>query len=81
MSDLLGAARGRAFLLIIHDLTGLDEFDEIVVLDRGRVAERGTHARLITETLSGTDEQKSEERFYARSSDPHGNTPENGATQ
>lgn len=81
MSDLLQATRGRAVLLITHDLTGLDEFDEIVVLDRGRVAERGTHARLITEALSGTDEQKREERFYARSLTRTGNIPENGAIQ
>ena len=29
------------------DLDGLDQVDEIVVLDRGRVAERGTHAELL----------------------------------
>jgi ABC-type multidrug transport system ATPase subunit len=81
MSDLLQATRGRAVLLITHDLTGLDEFDEIVVLDQGRVAERGTHIQLITETLSGTDEQKREDRFYARSLTRAGNTPENGAIQ
>jgi ABC-type multidrug transport system fused ATPase/permease subunit len=28
-------------------LDGLDQVDEIVVLDHGRVAERGTHAELI----------------------------------
>lgn len=81
MSDLLQATRGRAVLFITHDLTGLDEFDEIVVLDQGRVAERGTHAQLITATLSGAPEQKGEDRFYARSLTPTGNTPENGAIQ
>ena len=39
--------RGRATLLITHDLDGLDQVDEIVVLDHGRVAERGTHAELL----------------------------------
>ena len=38
---------GRATLLITHELDGLDQVDEIVVLDHGRVAERGTHAQLI----------------------------------
>jgi ABC-type multidrug transport system fused ATPase/permease subunit len=38
---------GRATLLITHELDGLDQVDEIVVLDRGRVTERGTHADLI----------------------------------
>ena len=38
---------GRLALLITHELDGLDAVDEIVVLDHGRVAERGTHAELI----------------------------------
>jgi ATP-binding cassette subfamily C protein CydC len=44
---VLSATAGRATLLITHELDGLDQVDEIVVLDRGRVAERGTHAELI----------------------------------
>jgi ATP-binding cassette subfamily C protein CydC len=47
MSDVLAAAGGRSVLLITHELDCLDQFDEIVVLTRGRVAERGTHAELI----------------------------------
>lgn len=39
--------RGRAVLVIAHALQGLDRFDEIVVLDRGRVIERGDHAALV----------------------------------
>ena len=35
-TDLLAATAGRATLLITHDLDGLDELDEIVVLDRRR---------------------------------------------
>jgi ATP-binding cassette subfamily C protein CydC len=46
-TDILTVTQGRATLLITHDLDGLDQVDEIVVLDRGRVAERGTHATLI----------------------------------
>jgi ABC-type multidrug transport system fused ATPase/permease subunit len=34
-------------LLITHDLEGLDQVDEIVVLEHGQVAERGTHAELV----------------------------------
>jgi thiol reductant ABC exporter CydC subunit len=45
--DLLTATAGRTTLLITHDLDGLDELDEIVVLARGKVTERGTHAQLI----------------------------------
>jgi hypothetical protein len=46
-ADLLAATAGRTTLLITHDLDGLDQVDEIVVLEVGRVAERGTHAQLI----------------------------------
>ena len=46
-ADLLAATLGRATLLITHELDGLDQVDEIVVLDQGRVTERGTHAELI----------------------------------
>jgi ATP-binding cassette, subfamily C, bacterial CydC len=46
-ADLLAATAGRSVLLITHDLDGLDQLDEIVVLDRGRVAERGTHDQLV----------------------------------
>ncbi len=46
-ADLLAATAGRATLLITHDLDGLDQVDEIVVLDHGRVAERGTHLGLL----------------------------------
>jgi ATP-binding cassette, subfamily C, bacterial CydC len=43
MADLLAVTAGRATLLITHDLEGLDQMDEIVVLDQGRAAERGSH--------------------------------------
>ena len=46
-ADLLAATAGRATLLITHELDGLEQVDEIVVLDHGRVTERGTHAELI----------------------------------
>jgi ATP-binding cassette subfamily C protein CydC len=46
-ADLLAVTAGRATLLITHDLDGLDQVDEIVVLDHGRVAERGIHLDLF----------------------------------
>ncbi len=46
-ADLLDATRGRTVLLITHRLAGLESVDEIVVLDGGRVIERGTHADLL----------------------------------
>jgi ABC-type multidrug transport system fused ATPase/permease subunit len=46
-ADLLDATRGRTVLLVTHRLTGLAAMDEVVVLDRGRVVERGTHDQLV----------------------------------
>lgn len=41
-------ARGsRSLLLITHRLAGLERMDEILVMDGGRVIERGTHADLF----------------------------------
>lgn len=45
-ADLLDATRGRTTLLITHRLAGLDAVDEVVVLDGGRVAQRGAYAEL-----------------------------------
>ncbi|MDQ2804855.1 MAG: ABC transporter ATP-binding protein/permease [Pseudomonadota bacterium] len=46
----LGAvARHRTTLVIAHRLSTVVDADEIIVLQDGRVAERGTHARLLRE--------------------------------
>ncbi len=45
-ADLLRLTAGRTTLLITHDMRGLELLDEIVVLDRGRVVQRGTHEQL-----------------------------------
>jgi thiol reductant ABC exporter CydC subunit len=46
-ADLLSLTAGRTTLLITHDMAGLECLDEIVVLDRGKVVQRGTHERLM----------------------------------
>lgn len=48
-ADLLAATRGRATVLITHRLTGLDAVDEVLVLDAGRVVQRGPYAELAAE--------------------------------
>jgi ATP-binding cassette, subfamily C, bacterial CydC len=45
--DLLALTAGRATLFITHELEGLEQVDEIIVLDHGRIAQRGTHEQLI----------------------------------
>ncbi len=44
---LQAAMRGRSALWITHHLIGLEQMDEILVLEQGRVVERGTQAELL----------------------------------
>ena len=46
LASVWEAARDRSVLLITHRLVGMEEVDEILVLDAGRVVERGTHKQL-----------------------------------
>ncbi|WP_189984965.1 thiol reductant ABC exporter subunit CydD [Streptomyces capoamus] len=48
-ADLPAATEGRTTLLITHRMAGLDAVDEVIVLDAGRVVQRGPYQRLITE--------------------------------
>jgi len=50
LRELAGeAARsGRGVLLVSHVLDGLEAFDEVAVLDGGRIVERGSHAGLLS---------------------------------
>jgi thiol reductant ABC exporter CydC subunit len=41
MREIVRAGEGRGTLLVTHRLVGLEAFDEVMVLDHGRVAERG----------------------------------------
>ena len=45
-ADLLSATTGRSVLFITHELDELDQVDQIVVLEQGRVVERGSHQQL-----------------------------------
>jgi ABC-type multidrug transport system fused ATPase/permease subunit len=49
MEQILNLMVGRTTLLITHRLVGMQAMDEILVLDRGRVVERGTHTQLLAQ--------------------------------
>ncbi|MGP4103866.1 thiol reductant ABC exporter subunit CydC [Nonomuraea sp. KM90] len=48
MSDLLDVTRDRTTLLVTHRLKGLELVDEVVVLEEGRVVQRGRHDELVS---------------------------------
>ncbi len=44
---LHGVAAGRTVVFVTHRLTSVTEMDEIIVMDRGRIVQRGAHADLV----------------------------------
>jgi len=39
--------RGKTTIMIAHGLTTIQQADQILVVDHGRICERGTHATLL----------------------------------
>lgn len=48
LGALKRATEGRTSVVIAHRLSTIMDADEILVLDKGRVAESGTHSQLLT---------------------------------
>jgi len=49
LESVFAAVGERGVLMVTHRLAGLWRFDEILVMDAGRVTQRGDHARLAAE--------------------------------
>ncbi|WP_307028574.1 thiol reductant ABC exporter subunit CydD [Streptomyces canus] len=66
-ADLLAATEGRTTLLITHRLAGLEGVDEVIVLDGGRVVQRGSYAELaaVAGPLRGMVEREAESEVLA----------------
>jgi ATP-binding cassette subfamily C protein CydC len=47
LETLYALMKKKSSLLITHRLVGMENMDEILVMDHGRIVERGTHADLI----------------------------------
>ena len=47
LGELRGVMRGRTTLIVSHRVSAVREADLILVLDDGRISERGTHAQLV----------------------------------
>lgn len=50
LGAILETRRGRTTVVVTHRLTPMPMFDQIVVLDCGRIIDRGTHDELLTRT-------------------------------
>jgi len=48
LGTLFDLMRSKTSLLITHRLVELETVDEILVMDNGRIVERGTHGKLLT---------------------------------
>lgn len=47
LDKLFHVLESKTLLIITHRLVGLDDMDQIIVLEKGRIVERGTHQQLL----------------------------------
>ena len=47
MERCLEVLKGRSVIWITHHLVGMEQMDEVLVMDAGRIVQRGTHEQLV----------------------------------
>lgn len=65
MDEVHEFAGGRGTVLITHRLVRMDRMDEILVLEEGRIVERGTHASLLSANGTYTRMVETQDRMLA----------------
>lgn len=65
LSTVYATTQNRTLIVITHRLTMLDQLDEVVVLDRGRIVQQGTHADLVTQDGLYRQLWESQARLFA----------------
>jgi ATP-binding cassette subfamily B protein len=71
-AQLEQAAEGRTALVIAHRLSTVMNADEILVLDQGRIVERGTHAALLAHGQAYAQMWALQQQEEADSGEPRG---------
>lgn len=79
-------ARNRTSLVIAHRLSTIISADEIIVLDQGRIAERGTHAALLAKgglyaSMWNRQREAEEARERLAQIDNGGDAPDRGPSE
>ena len=49
MKRVFDEARERGLIVLTHRLVGMESYDEILVLSKGEIAERGNHLELMNQ--------------------------------
>ncbi|MCE7008472.1 ATP-binding cassette domain-containing protein [Kibdelosporangium philippinense] len=65
LADMRAATHDRAVVLVTHRLSHLDGFQDVVVLENGRVIQRGAHADLVCQKGYYQDSWRAEEMISA----------------
>ncbi|MEW6284177.1 MAG: ABC transporter ATP-binding protein, partial [Candidatus Eremiobacterota bacterium] len=70
LSDLRSALRGRTMVVVSHRVSSVRDLDEILVLEEGRVVQRGRHADLVAGPGYYRDMVELQEICASRPEDP-----------